>query len=249
MSKSNFSAEDLIGPSDNYAAQLNPPKNLGMSSSPDALASNIAGIMTYVDVLVEGGGRGTKDGKPLGTRSFLKTFGKCKVADKNDSENGEYVSRSTYVDNVPHGEIPFLKEAGIPNLTSFEGLIPAILGKIDTIAHVPLDLMNAILEDPTPDCMKVTLKTKDGNEVVKNESGYLPISEIKRIYPCAFSGNKNVITGEVCTEPFISANENLRKQKTNNKIVINDPINKYFLAGFSGLLLYLTYKLYTKINK
>ena len=246
MSSNNLTTEDLLGYNSSYAGEINPPTNLGASSDPSDLAKNISTMMAYVDLLVEGGGRGTKDGQPLGTRSFVKTLGKCKVADKSDSKDVQIVDRVSYIDNVPHGEIPFLKEAGIPNLTSMRGSIPAIFGQLDKLAEVPMDLLKAITEDVTPDCRKVTLLTKDGKNNVKKESGYVPINEIKRIYPCAFSEGKNIVTGERCIESFISANDNLVKKSTDKKIIINDPINKYFLAAFSGLLLYLTYKIYTK---
>tara|TARA_B100001057_G_C22793936_1_gene928792 strand:- start:666 stop:1412 length:747 start_codon:yes stop_codon:yes gene_type:complete len=246
MSSNNLTTEDLLGYSPEYAGDINPPSSLGASSDPNALAKNISTIMAYIDLLVEGGGRGSKDGEPLGTRSFVKTLGKCKVVDSKDSENGNLMPRESFIDNVPNGEILFLKNSGVSGNKNMRGSIPAIVGQLEKLAEVPIDLLEAITEDVHPPCQKVTLYTKDSKNNVKKESGYIPINEIKRINPCAFVEGKNKVTGETCIESFISANDNLVKKSTDKKIIINDPINKYFLAAFSGLLLYLTYKIYTK---
>ena len=186
MSSNNLTTEDLLGYSPEYAGDINPPSSLGASSDPNALAKNISTIMAYIDLLVEGGGRGSKDGEPLGTRSFVKTLGKCKVVDSKDSENGNLMPRESFIDNVPNGEILFLKNSGVSGNKNMRGSIPAIVGQLEKLAEVPIDLLEAITEDVHPPCQKVTLYTKDSKNNVKKESGYIPINEIKRINPCAF---------------------------------------------------------------
>jgi len=52
---------------------------MGMSPgfSLDALASNVDGLLSYVEVLISGTGNASVTGKPLGNKFFLKTTGKC----------------------------------------------------------------------------------------------------------------------------------------------------------------------------
>jgi hypothetical protein len=52
---------------------------MGMSPgfSLDALANNVDGLLSYVEVLISGTGNASVTGKPLGNKFFLKTTGKC----------------------------------------------------------------------------------------------------------------------------------------------------------------------------
>jgi hypothetical protein len=52
---------------------------MGMSPgfSLDALAGNVDGLLSYVEVLISGTGNASVTGKPLGNKFFLKTTGKC----------------------------------------------------------------------------------------------------------------------------------------------------------------------------
>lgn len=52
---------------------------MGMSPgfSLGALASNVDGLLSYVEVLISGTGNASVTGKPLGNKFFLKTTGKC----------------------------------------------------------------------------------------------------------------------------------------------------------------------------
>lgn len=52
---------------------------MGMSPgfSLDALATNVDGLLSYVEVLISGTGNASVTGKPLGNKFFLKTTGKC----------------------------------------------------------------------------------------------------------------------------------------------------------------------------
>lgn len=77
MAKENSS---FLGPSYDYWKNIKQPGQMGMSSegSLDALATNVDGLLSYVQVLVTGGGNASKTGKPLGNKFFLKTNGKCR---------------------------------------------------------------------------------------------------------------------------------------------------------------------------
>lgn len=70
----------FLGPSYDYWKNVKQPKQMGMSSegSLDALAANVEGLLSYVQVLVTGGGNASKTGKPFGNKFFLKTKGKCR---------------------------------------------------------------------------------------------------------------------------------------------------------------------------
>jgi len=69
----------LIGPSYDYWKSIKQPSEMGMSPgfSLGALANNVDGLLSYVEVLISGTGDASVTGKPLGNKFFLKTTGKC----------------------------------------------------------------------------------------------------------------------------------------------------------------------------
>jgi hypothetical protein len=69
----------LIGPSYDYWKSIKQPSEMGMSPgfSLGALATNVDGLLSYVEVLISGTGNASVTGKPLGNKFFLKTTGKC----------------------------------------------------------------------------------------------------------------------------------------------------------------------------
>ena len=69
----------LIGPSYDYWKSIKQPSEMGMSPgfSLDALAANVDGLLSYVEVLISGTGNASVTGNPLGNKFFLKTTGKC----------------------------------------------------------------------------------------------------------------------------------------------------------------------------
>jgi len=69
----------LIGPSYDYWKSIKQPAEMGMSPgfSLDALATNVDGLLSYVEVLISGTGNASVTGKPLGNKFFLQTTGKC----------------------------------------------------------------------------------------------------------------------------------------------------------------------------
>ena len=72
--------KEYLGPDYPYHKKISSPGHLSMSGhgSLGALASDIAGIVDYVQLLVSGSGRASKTGNPLGDRFFIKTGGQCK---------------------------------------------------------------------------------------------------------------------------------------------------------------------------
>jgi hypothetical protein len=69
----------LLGPSYDYWKSIKQPSEMGMSPgfSLKALATNVDGLLSYVEVLISGTGNASVTGKPLGNKFFLKTTGKC----------------------------------------------------------------------------------------------------------------------------------------------------------------------------
>jgi hypothetical protein len=69
----------LLGPSYDYWKSIKQPSEMGMSPgfSLGALANNVDGLLSYVEVLISGTGNASVTGGPLGNKFFLKTTGKC----------------------------------------------------------------------------------------------------------------------------------------------------------------------------
>ena len=69
----------FLGPSYDYWKSVKQPSEMNMSAgfSLSTLANNVDGLLSYVEVLVTGGGKASVTGKPLGNKFFLKTTGKC----------------------------------------------------------------------------------------------------------------------------------------------------------------------------
>ena len=234
---------EITGPSYNYSQYIKTPSQLGMGSSPDKLADNVAGIMDYVTMLTEGGGPASKAGElPLGNRYFLATGGHCKTA------AGETEARSLYINNVPDGTIPFLAEMNI-KISSFKGLVPGILGDIDHLN--PVSIFSAFTQGSTPPCRNITMSTIDSKNNESTASGFVLDSEVKQITPCAFANGTNPITGKTCKETFIAANDKLRNRKKKHKKsrkerkyhLSRKPLANIYTALVGGLLLYIIYRL------
>ena len=69
----------FLGESYDYWKNVKQPAEMGMSAgfSLSTLANNVDGLLSYVEVLVTGGGNASVTRKPLGNKFFIKTTGKC----------------------------------------------------------------------------------------------------------------------------------------------------------------------------
>jgi hypothetical protein len=69
----------LLGESYDYWKSIKQPSEMGMSPgfSLGALANNVDGLLSYVEVLITGTGNASVTGQPLGNKFFLQTTGKC----------------------------------------------------------------------------------------------------------------------------------------------------------------------------
>ncbi len=235
-SKPSALGEEYTGPNYSYAKWIKTPTELGMSSKPDAIAHNVAGIMDYVTMLTEGGGPASKnDELPLGDRYFLSTGGKCKTA------SGDVVQRSLYVNNVPDGSIPFLADMNI-KLSSFKGLVPGVLGDLSVMN--PVHLFSAFTQSSTPPCTNIHASVISADNVASEGSGFVLNSEVERITPAAFISGVNPLS----KESFLSANDRLRgirrKKKGIKKITLDHaPLANLYTSMVGGLLLYIIYRL------
>ena len=185
LSDVNELQESLLGPNYNYPDQIKSPSELGMSSTGSwtTLTNDISGLIAYVQVLVTGEGKASKTGRPLGTKFFLKTGGKCK-----DIKSGELVQRYVYIDNVPDGTIPFISSGLGVNFTTFRGLIPGIMSNIGKVN--PLQILQSFVMGSNPDCQSITLQTIDAKNNVSKETQFVATLDIQSMTACSFPDKK-----------------------------------------------------------
>ena len=130
--------EKYIGPDYPYYKYIKSPSDIGMSSKGDlkTLGKDVDGLISYVELLVSGGGKASATGKPLGNKFFLKTGGKC-----IDKQSNQEVDRYIYIDNVPSGNIPFISSGMGVNFSEFKGLIPGTISNLN--AFNPMELFQS----------------------------------------------------------------------------------------------------------
>jgi hypothetical protein len=231
---SNFFTEILNGPKKltksflgqdyNYKEHIKSPQEMGMSSdgTMSAIASNVGGLISYVELLVAGGGKATKggDGGPLGDKFFLKTGGQC-----TDILTDRKVDRYIYIDNVPDGSIPFIT-SGINGvkLDSMKGLVPGVLTNMSRIE--PTKIFGAFMMGAEPKCIEVTKKTIDENGRHSSESHHLIKPDI-----AAMSDGKNDFTDDLNKFNDIESTLNNPNISMKDK---RDHLAKYRKEGFTS---------------
>jgi hypothetical protein len=181
-----------------YSNYILSPEKLGSSSNPKALGNNVKALAAYVQVLVSGQSKAQKV-SPLGNKYFMDTGGKCK--DSTGAEQTRYV----YINNVPDGNIPFISSAMGETMSSFEGLVPGVLGNIAYIN--PAKLFSAF--SPETPCQKIKMPIRDISNNTTEEEKYVNESDIKEYNPCWFSTTQvsknkskkiNPVTNVECAE-------------------------------------------------
>ncbi len=231
----------FLGPTYNYAKQIKPPKEIGMSGDGNlgALGRDVNGLVNYTKMLVEGGGDASRVDGPLGNKFFLKTGGQCKSSD------GKLHERWIYVNNVPTGTIPFISSMTGGAMGNFRGLVP---GTVENLGHLnPLALFGGFMQGTNPKCRKLNLKSDDGKRGL-----YVADADIANLNPCLFSGSRNPVSGKKlsgCADGFQNMNDIINGIKTTfgHDLTLQDnPLAKVYNIGFSALLLYLMYHLVTK---
>ncbi len=232
--------EELLGPTYKYFDYINTPSEMDMSShgSFSALADNIAGLINYTELLVSGGGKASKTGKPLGPQFFLKTGQQCKAKD-----TGQMTTRYIYMSQKPTGNIPFISSGLGVNFSEFEGLIPGTMENLNDMN--PLAIFSAFTAGSNPDCQELKMETTptDINNQQTSQTEYVTINDIRSMDPCIFTlnGKTNPVTGQACREAFQNFEGDL---KTKNKDI--DYLVKLFYGSLGIMGLYLLYKFMEK---
>ena len=153
-------SENILGPPYDYKSKIKTTRELGMSDKGDlpTLENDVRGIVGYMKVLIEGGGRASKVNGPLGNKFFMKTAMLCK-----DTATKKEVPRYIYINNVPNPPLP--------------GLIKGTTTGLEAIN--PFRIMGAFSDATTPDCKKVTLEVIDSNNRKSRETNYMTLNDIK----------------------------------------------------------------------
>lgn len=238
-----------------YYKYIKTPSKMGMSSKGDlkTLGKDINGLSAYVSLLVSGKSKASKTGKPLGNKYFMETGMTCtdKLTDKR-------VERSIYINNIPSGNIPFISSGMGVNFKEFKGLIPGLIGNLNTLD--PRGLIKSFSAPGTPYCKSVTLEVVDTNNERSTETKYLTLTDLKSTDPCWFRNKKNPETNESCNEGLenpVTGNEHAPENQTTNnlndqsldtkdEIAIAKQTYQFVFIGLVILMLFILYNLYMK---
>ena len=229
--------EKLIGPSYPYYKNIKTPKDIGMSKdgSISALAKNIDGLISYVEVLVAGPSKASVPGGPLGNKFFLKTAAKCV-----DSKTNQEVDRYIYVDNMPNGNIPFISQGLGVNFSEFKGLIPGVMGNLNVLN--PFGLLQSFMSGSKPPCQQITMQTIDINNKSSSETHYVTLIDIKNMDPCSFSNKKNPLSNKSCKESFSTVMD------INTPKLPKDLLAQVYFFSLATVSIYIFYRLMEKHN-
>ena len=141
-------SDKFLGVSHNYVKQIKTPSELKMSKkgTMNALEKDIAGLISYTQLMVEGDGNAKKGSAPLGNRYFLKTNGQCTPIDKPNAKVTKYL----YINNVPSGGIPILTGLTGTRSKVLRGLVPGVLENVGKLS--PVGLFGAITGTSSSEC-------------------------------------------------------------------------------------------------
>jgi hypothetical protein len=244
--------QTIIGPDYNYSKYINSPPEMGMSAkgSFTVLADDISGLLAYVKLLVEGKGKASKTGQPLGNKFFLETPMNCK--DKVSKNN---VKRSIYINNVPDGTMPFISEGmGRTGFDDFRGLLPGVMSNLAQIN--PLQILQALTNGPSPTCQAITMQTIDVNNIKSTATAYVTNSDIELMNPSwfvvpGFTKKPDTSEPEDESESFTTmySNSSLNKPATlkgssvDYSAMPNDFFIKIYLSSLGLLGLYIFFKM------
>jgi hypothetical protein len=228
--------EKLLGPSYPYYKNIKSPQEIGMSSkgSISALAKDIDGLISYVEVLVTGKSKASVPSGPMGNKFFLQTAAKCV-----DASNNQEVDRYIYIDNVPEGNIPFISQGLGVNFSEFKGLIPGVMGNLNVLN--PFGLLQSFTSGSKPACQQITMETINIDNVSSSETHYVTLTDIKNMDPCSFSNKKNPLTNISCRESFNSLNSD------NNEVKLpKDFVSQVYFFSLASISIFILYKLMMK---
>ena len=194
--------ENIIGADYDYGAPIKNPREMGMSSSGtiETLGTDIGGLLGYMTLMVQGGGRASKVNGPLGDKYFMPTAAQC-----TDVATKKAQMRSIYINNIPDGSIPFMPQGmGDAPFSDFRGLMPGIISNVSNVN--PFQILQAFMAEPSPDCRLITLEEvkqvkRNGQDKVNEStmtSAYVTDKDIEKLGPCLFPDWTNPVTGATC---------------------------------------------------
>ena len=233
--------ERLLGPTYPYYKNIKTPSQIGMSDKGtiQQMATDIDGLIQYVELLVTGNSKASSTGNPLGNKFFLQTGAKCAAVDSctdpNDASTCQKVDRYIYVDNVPEGNIPFISSGLGVNFSEFKGLIPGAMGNLNVLN--PFAIMRSFMSGSNPPCQNITMTTINNDNIKSSESHYVTLADISNMDPCTFPDGKNPANGQQCRETFANY----------NPISMPGDIGaQLYFAGLGTLGIYLLYRIMEK---
>ena len=256
-----------------YYKYIKTPTDLGMAPGYDLsnISDGVAGIVSYISLLVEGKSAASKTGQPLGNKYFYTTSQQC------TDPNGNSQTQSLYVDNVPSGNLGIIPAGIGGSFSTFKGLIPGMLE--DAMSLAQINFFSAFTSMDPPNCQQVTLETIDVNNNIGTGTGYISIDDIQNISPCNFVANNNTnpVTNASCSDGFMvrdetrsrtrrgrryrnrelkklyetesSNNSNNYKNKGHNIMMPDDIFLKIFILSFGALWIYVALKLMANMYK
>lgn len=245
LSNAKEAKDKYIGPDYPYYKYIKTPSEIGMSSkgSLSQLGKDIDGLVSYVELLVSGGGKASATGQPLGNKFFLKTGGKC-----TNKETGESEDRYVYINNVPAGNIPFVSSGMGVNFSEFKGLIPGTISNLN--AFNPMELFQSFLAGSKPDCQELQMETIDIYNNKSTETHFVTLVDIQNMDPCSFSDKTNPVTKAKCRETFVSS---MQEQPQDDSYALlryykipDDPIVQMYFASVGLLGVYILYNIMQK---
>jgi len=235
------------------------------------ISDGVAGIVSYISLLVEGNSPASKTGQPLGNKYFYATSQKCTDPDGNSQ------TQSLYVDNVPTGNLGIIPSGIGGNFSTFKGLIPGMLQ--DAMSLSQINFFSAFTSMDPPQCQQVTLETIDVNNNVGTGTAYVSIDDIQNISPCNFVANNyiNPVTNGTCSDGFMVHDETKKRtrrrrryrnrelkklyenesnndssnyrNKGHNIMMPDDIFLKIFIFSFGALWIYVALKLMANMYK
>ena len=246
--------ESFVGPEYNYLEHVKNPSQMGMNDTGnlETLAKDIAGIISYGDILVKGTGNAKIGSKMLGNRFFLNTGSTCKYRGKN-------VKRYLYVNNTPTGKIPL-----IPGKSAyFKGLLPGMVENMGALN--PMGLMGGLAQTGPPDCtlLEAPVTSRDGRSE-SMQRHHVAIMDIPVAGPAKRKAlnmppNHRFLDGGGATavrranaEGFENLSDALYgepfKQHYSKINLYDNPFANFYAAGYSFFLIYLYFQLIKKLN-
>ena len=226
-SNPNSLQSSFLGQPYNYSDQIRSPDQIGMSDKGDleTLGNDITGMLSYVNILVDGGGKASIPSGPLGNKYFMKTGATCKdVATKQETD------RYIYVNNVPSGAMP--------------GLIKGTVSGLGVLN--PFALMGSFMAGSDPPCMEITMQTIDSNNNQGQETHFVTLADINNMSSSSFPNGQKPKMPNVENFTTLKNSANYENYDDANSSGVNMPddiiIQAYFVClGLIGI--YLLYRL------